>query len=361
MFIDSVEITVASGKGGPGCVAFRREKFITQGGPEGGDGGRGGDLIFEVDNNTDTLSHYRGNKSYRAPNGRPGGSKNMTGKSAEPLVLKVPPGTQVWDIDSEELLLDLTEAGRRERLLKGGKGGLGNSHFKSSTNQRPTYAQPGEPGEQRRVRLELKSIADVGLVGFPNVGKSTLISTLSHAKPRVADYEFTTLTPALGVVNVSEYSSFVMADIPGILDGASQGRGLGLEFLRHIERTRILLFVLDAVSYRPLKEQYMALKEELACYSAELAARPYGIVFTRVDADPAEAKARMEGFLGEQGLTPSATERFLECELPLYAPKEAQQPVFALPISAVAGFNLKPLVYALEALVVQERRDADRP
>jgi GTP-binding protein len=286
----------------------------------------------------------------------------MAGKSGESLVLKVPPGTQVWDCQSDELLLDLTEVGRRERLFKGGKGGLGNSHFKSSTNQRPTYAQPGEPGEERRVRLELKSIADVGLVGFPNVGKSTLISTLSHAKPRVADYEFTTLTPALGVVAVSEYSSFVMADIPGILDGASEGRGLGLEFLRHIERTRVLLYVLDAVSYRPLDQQYEALKEEIKRYSTELAMRPFGIVFTRVDADPQEAKDRIEAFLSDQGLGDTQSISFSQIALPLYQPEVAaeKKPVFALPISSVAGFNLKPLTYALEALVNQDRRDANR-
>lgn len=360
MFIDRVEITVASGKGGAGCVAFRREKFVVQGGPEGGDGGRGGDLIFEVDNNTDTLSHYRGKRHYKAPNGQPGGSRNMTGKSGEPLVLKVPPGTQVFDSETGELLLDLTEPGEQVTLLKGGKGGLGNIHFKSSTNQRPTYAQPGLPGEERHLRLELKLIADVGLVGFPNVGKSTLISSVSHARPQVADYEFTTLTPSLGVVQLDDYRSFVMADIPGIIDGASEGRGLGLEFLRHIERTRVLLFVLDAVGYRPLDQQYDELRKELEKYSAELAGRQWGIVFSRVDADPAEAAVRIEAFLKAHKIKPTGTIAYNDVALPAFEPEapKKEAAAFAMPISSVTGFNLKNLSFKLETLIAGAKHDA---
>ena len=360
MFIDRALITVASGKGGAGCVAFRREKFVVQGGPEGGDGGRGGDLLFEVDNNTDTLSHFRGQRHYKAQNGQPGGSKNMTGKSGEDLTLKVPPGTQVFDADTDELLLDLTDPGEQVTLLKGGKGGLGNIHFKSSTNQRPTYAQPGLPGEERHLRLELKLIADVGLVGFPNVGKSTLISSVSHAKPQVADYEFTTLTPSLGVVQLDDYRSFVMADIPGIIDGAAEGRGLGLEFLRHIERTRVLLFVLDAVGYRPLDLQYDELRQELAKYSAELAGRNYAIVFSRVDADPAEAAERIDAFMKQHKIKPTGTTLLGETKLAAYEPETVKkgEPAFAVAISSVTGFNLKNLNFRLETLIQGAKKDA---
>ena len=249
MFIDSARFSVSSGKGGQGCSSFRREKFVVKGGPDGGDGGKGGDVYFLVDNNTDTLSNYKGRKVFRAENGKQGMASRMPGKSAEPLVLIVPPGTQVLDDDTGEVLHDLIHEGEKIQFIEGGKGGLGNVHFKNSRNQRPTYFQPGLPGETRNIRLELKLIADVGLVGYPNVGKSTLISTTSNANPEIANYEFTTLTPKLGVVEVGDYNSFVMADIPGIIDGAADGRGLGLEFLKHIERTKTLLssFILFGV------------------------------------------------------------------------------------------------------------------
>lgn len=349
MFVDRVEIIVASGKGGAGCVSFRREKFVVQGGPNGGDGGRGGDLVFEVSNNTDTLSKFRGHHHFRAKNGEQGGSRNMTGKSAEPLVLKVPAGTQVFDAETDELLLDLINEGEKVVFLEGGKGGLGNTHFKSSTNQRPTYAQPGIAGVERKVRLELKLIADVGLVGFPNVGKSTLISAVSNARPEVANYEFTTLTPSLGVVNVGDYESFVMADIPGIISGASEGRGLGIEFLRHIERTNTLLFVLDSVGYRDLSTQYSELKKELLNYSKELSTRNYGIVFTRVDADPQTAKDNIEQFLEAEGLKATEFAEFGGVNLPVVY--QEGLPKFAIPISSVAHFNLKPLIYKLHELI----------
>ena len=235
MFVDSVNFSVSSGKGGAGCASFRREKHVLLGGPDGGDGGNGGDVYFIVDNNTHTLANYKGKRVLKAQNGQPGLPRNMSGKKGENLNLIVPPGTVVYDNDSGEILLDLTIQGQKELFLKGGKGGLGNVHFKTSVNQAPSKAQPGLQGESKNIRLELKLIADVGLVGFPNVGKSTLISSISNAKPQIANYEFTTLTPKLGLVEVDEFSGFVMADIPGIIEGASDGKGLGLQFLKHIE------------------------------------------------------------------------------------------------------------------------------
>ena len=277
MFVDSVKFTVSSGKGGQGCASFRREKFVVKGGPDGGDGGKGGDVYLLVDNNTDTLSWFKGRTVLKADNGRPGEGRNKTGKSAESLVLVVPPGTQVIDNKTGEVILDMLEEGQKELLLEGGKGGLGNTHFKNSRNQRPTYFQPGLPGQSLELRLELKLIADVGLVGYPNVGKSTLISTTSNASPEIANYEFTTLTPKLGVVEVGEYSSFVMADIPGIIDGASDGRGLGIEFLKHIERTKTLLFMIDVANYRTIIDQYKVLKEEVKKFSEELSGRNFAL------------------------------------------------------------------------------------
>jgi len=303
MFVDSVELKLSSGKGGQGCSSFRREKFVNKGGPDGGDGGRGGDVWFVVDKNTDTLSHFKGKTHLKAKNGRPGMPRKCAGKTGESIYVKVPPGTQVIDQETGELLLDLTEDGQKVKFLEGGKGGLGNVHFKSSTNQRPTYAQPGKPGQEKDVRLELKLIADVGLVGFPNVGKSTLISTISNAHPEVANYEFTTLTPKLGVVAIDDYRAFVMADIPGIIEGASDGKGLGIEFLKHIERTKTLLFMIDAANYRDVAQQYVALKNELERYSEELAKRPYAIALTRIDAImPEEANAKMGELLDTLGL-----------------------------------------------------------
>jgi GTP-binding protein len=361
VFIDSVDVTVSSGKGGAGCVSFRREKFVPQGGPDGGDGGDGGDIIFAVDNNTDTLSRYRGHHRFKAQNGEQGGSHNKTGRSGEDLILKVPAGTQIFDADSGEMLLDLTEIGVAALLLKGGKGGLGNARFKSSTNQRPVYAQKGLPGEERAVRLELKLIADVGLVGFPNVGKSTLISVVSAARPRVADYEFTTITPSLGVVPVDEYRSFVMADIPGIISGASGGKGLGLQFLRHIERARVLLFMLDAAGRRSLDEQYDQLKTELGRYSAELSRRSFAIAFSRVDADPSGAAKRSEEFLKKQGLRPASSLPFGSDRLYEYeAIGSGDQPAFAMPISSVAGFNIAQLIFRLDKLISKVKDDESR-
>lgn len=283
MFIDNVQILLASGDGGAGAVSFRREKHVPLGGPDGGDGGRGGSVYFLCDNNTHTLSHFKGKKELRARNGESGLGRNKNGKKGEDLELIVPQGTQIFDAQTKELLLDLTEVGEKKLFLKGGKGGLGNTHFKNSTNQRPDYAQGGIKGEQRLVRLELKLIADVGLVGFPNVGKSTLISVVSNARPEIADYEFTTLTPKLGLVDVDEYHSFVMADIPGIIEGASVGKGLGLGFLRHIERTNFLLFVLDPLRELDLKGQFLALRKELQNFSKELYQRKFGVMVSKID------------------------------------------------------------------------------
>ena len=283
MFVDSVDIFIASGNGGAGAVSFRREKFVIQGGPDGGDGGKGGDVIFEVDSNADTLSKFRGKKHYKAQNGAQGGSRNCTGKNGANLIIKIPLGTQICDFESGELIADLNAVDSTITILKGGKGGMGNARFKSAKNQTPTYAQSGIKGESLHIKLELKLIADVGLVGFPNVGKSTLISTLSNAKPEIADYEFTTLIPNLGVVEVAELRSFVMADIPGIIEGASGGRGLGVQFLRHIERTKFLLFVLDATRQNSVLAQFETLRGELAKFSAELFCRNFGIAISKCD------------------------------------------------------------------------------
>ena len=354
MFVDSVELAISSGRGGAGCSSFRKEKFVVNGGPDGGDGGRGGNVVFRVDNNTDTLSWYKGRTHLKADNGKPGMGRKMTGKSAEPLVLVVPPGTQVINVESGEVLLDLIKEGDEKLFLKGGKGGLGNVHFKSSRNQRPTHCQPGLPGVTKNVKLELKLIADVGLVGYPNVGKSTLISATSNAKPQIANYEFTTLTPKLGIVEVGEYNSFTMADIPGIIDGASEGRGLGLEFLRHIERTKVLLYTIDLTNYRDAIEQYKVLKQEVEKFSSELSRRKYAIVLTKTDA------------LGEEELL-DKTEKFitaLELEVQTsnkYKFNEGNYfiqdltydefndglPYFILPISSAARMNIESLKFAL--------------
>ena len=359
MFIDSVKFSVSSGKGGQGCAAFRREKFVVKGGPDGGDGGKGGDVFFQVDNNTDTLSWYNGRSSLKADNGRPGEGGRRSGKSGDPLVLIVPPGTQVINDDTGEVLLDLLEEGDKKLLIEGGKGGLGNTHFKNSRNQRPTYFQPGLPGETLNLRLELKLIADVGLVGYPNVGKSTLISVTSNATPEVANYEFTTLTPKLGVVEVGEYNSFVMADIPGIIDGASEGKGLGLEFLRHIERTKTLLFTIDITNYRKTIDQYNVLKEELKKFSNELSQRNYAIALTKTDAYYGEdLNEDIKNFINELGLSVSTSNELgIDKDLPYYVQDivyeryDKNKPFFILPISSLTRLNVNSLKYAIYNLI----------
>lgn len=359
MFIDSVSFSVSSGKGGQGCASFRREKFIVQGGPDGGDGGKGGDVYFLVDNNTDTLSFYKGRKVFKADKGKPGLGRQKTGKSGEPLVLIVPPGTQVIDEETDEILLDLVENGQKVLFLEGGKGGLGNVHFKNSRNQRPTYFQPGLPGITKNIRLELKLIADVGLVGYPNVGKSTLISVISNASPEIANYEFTTLTPKLGVVNVGDYSSFVMADIPGIIDGASEGKGLGLEFLRHIERTKTLLFVIDVANYRTMIEQYKVLKDELLKFSNELSKRDYAIVLSKIDAYYGEnLEQDIRNFINALSLEESSKNDFkFEEDLPYFIQDltfskfDNSKPYFILPISSLSRKNINSLKFALYSML----------
>ncbi|WP_096019860.1 GTPase ObgE [Campylobacter lanienae] len=340
MFIDSVNFSVSSGKGGAGCASFRREKHVLLGGPDGGDGGNGGDVYFIVDNNTHTLASYKGKRVLKAQNGQPGLPRNMSGKKGENLNLIVPPGTVVYDNDSGEILLDLTIQGQKELFLKGGKGGLGNVHFKTSVNQAPSKAQPGLQGESKNIRLELKLIADVGLVGFPNVGKSTLISSISNAKPQIANYEFTTLTPKLGLVEVDEFSGFVMADIPGIIEGASDGKGLGLQFLKHIERTKILLYMIDLANYRSLKEQFETLKNEVLKFSPNLAKRDYAIALTRLDA-AVDSDERIEEFLSEFKF---------DKKQDIYEYNH-QNPFFVLPISSSTGEGLKELKFNLLELL----------
>ena len=365
MFTDKVTLTLSSGKGGQGCVAFRREKFVTNGGPNGGDGGKGGDVYFKVDNNTHTLSGFKGTKNLKAENGRPGEGSRMTGKSGKPLIVTVPPGTQVIDKESGEVLFDLLTNGYEVRYLQGGRGGLGNFHFKSSTNQQPRYAQPGEGAVEREVILDLKLIADVGLVGFPNVGKSTLISTVSNARPEVANYEFTTLTPKLGQVDVGNYESFVMADIPGIIGGASDGKGLGLEFLRHIERTKTLLFMIDIDNYREMIEQFETLKVELEKYSEKLHKRSYAIALTRSDALlQEEAVEKAAAFIEALSLQATSKSRFgFEDTFPFYEQDDengtvaydTEKPLFIAPISSVMHTNIDGLRYALNDLVKKNR------
>lgn len=363
MFVDSVKFTVTSGKGGQGCSSFRREKFVIKGGPDGGDGGKGGDVVFLVDSNTDTLSWYKGRKILKADNGKQGEGGRRTGKSAQPMVLAVPPGTQIIDNETNEVLLDLLEEGQREVFLEGGKGGLGNTHFKNSRNQRPTYSQPGLPGESKEIRLELKLIADVGLVGYPNVGKSTLISTTSNASPEIANYEFTTLTPKLGVVEVGDYNSFVMADIPGIIDGASDGKGLGLEFLRHIERTKTLLFTIDIANYRTTIEQYEVLKEEVKKFSTELSGRNFAIALTKTDAYYGEdLEADIKEFIEAIGLEVSSENSYgFDKSLPYYVQDltyskfDENKPFFVLPISSVTHLNTESIRFALYELIGQKK------
>ena len=363
MFVDNASFTVKSGKGGAGCVSFRKEKFVVKGGPDGGAGGKGGDVYFEVDHNTDTLSAYKGCHNVKADNGQPGMGSNCSGKSAKPVVLRVPPGTQVIDEDTEEVLFDLVDDSEKVLFLEGGKGGLGNTNFKNSRNQTPSYAQPGLVGTVKNIRLELKLIADVGLVGYPNVGKSTLVSTISNATPQVANYEFTTLTPKLGVVDVGDYNSFVAADIPGIIEGASEGRGLGIEFLKHIERTKTLLYMIDVANYREMLDQYKVLKEEVAKFSAELSTRKFAIALTKIDAiSPEEINIKTEAFIKGIGLELSNANEFSFQKDKQYFLQELTYnkynedlPYFILPISSATHDNINGIKYALFDLISRDK------
>lgn len=336
-FIDEVRIDVAAGNGGHGCASFRREKFIPMGGPDGGDGGRGGSVWLVADRNINTLGEYRYKRHFKARNGEGGRGSDCYGKGADDIVLKVPVGTVVLDDDTGELLADLAHDGQKARVAKGGQGGLGNLHFKSSTNRAPRQCTPGEEGEKRRLHLELKVLADVGLLGMPNAGKSTFIRSVSAAKPKVADYPFTTLHPNLGVVRVDSERSFVMADIPGLIDGAAEGAGLGHQFLRHLTRTRLLLHLVDLAPFNPDTDpvrEAQAIVEELRKYDHGLHLKPRWLVLNKTDLiDEAERAERIAAFIKDYGWT---------------------GPVFA--ISAMTGEGCKPLVFAAMDHLDAERR-----
>lgn len=293
MFTDSVTITIKSGKGGNGHVSFRREKYVPNGGPDGGDGGKGGDIIFEVDPGMNTLNDFRHKRKWMARNGEEGGKRNCHGKKGEDLVIKVPEGTIIRDEETGEVIMDMSGDHKRELILPGGRGGNGNQHYATSTMQAPKYAQPGQEAIELQVRLELKVIADVGLVGFPSVGKSTLLSMVSNATPKIADYHFTTLQPILGVVDLGDGEGFVMADIPGLIEGARDGVGLGHDFLRHIERTRVLIHVVDVAGTEgrdPVSDVY-AIHAELSAFEPMLLQKPMVIAANKMDALPADSDA----------------------------------------------------------------------
>jgi len=304
VFIDEAKIRVTGGPGGNGCVAFRREKYVPRGGPSGGDGGRGGSVYLESSVHLNTLLKFRYNREFSAESGRPGEGSNRHGQDGEDLVVTVPVGTIIYSEQTGEKLWDFTAPNQRFLAARGGRGGKGNAHFATSTHQAPRKAQPGAPGEEHALRVELKLLADVGLVGFPNVGKSTLISRLSAARPRIADYPFTTLEPCLGVVDAGEDHSFVMADIPGLIAGAHEGRGLGMRFLKHIERTRLLLHLVDVAesSNRDPIEDYRTILRELASFSPTVAKIPMLLVASRVDvAGNGQRLAALRDFCREQG------------------------------------------------------------
>lgn len=282
MFIDYTKVTCYSGNGGAGRISFRREKFVPKGGPDGGNGGKGGDIVFIVDANLYTLQDVRYNRIYRAQHGEPGGKSERTGKNGVDLLIRVPPGTIIKDSESDKVLADLVNDDDTYISCKGGIGGRGNVNFKSATNQTPRIAQPGMPGEKGTFNLELKVLADVGLVGLPNAGKSTLLARITSATPKIADYPFTTLQPYLGIVKVGNFKSFVMADIPGIIEGASEGKGLGHQFLKHIERNRLLLFLIDSQNEEPLNTLKL-LREELYAHNSSLKEKPFIIVRSKFD------------------------------------------------------------------------------
>ena len=331
MFADSAKIFIKSGKGGDGHVSFRKELFVPAGGPDGGDGGKGGDIIFEVDPGLNTLTDFRHVRKYAAKDGEQGGKKRCHGANAENLIIKVPEGTVIKDFETGKVIADMSGENKRETILRGGKGGLGNMNFATPTMQAPKYAQPGQPGHELWVTLELKVIADVGLVGFPNVGKSTLLSRVSNARPKIANYHFTTLNPHLGVVDLDGGAGFVMADIPGLIEGASQGVGLGHAFLRHIERCRVLIHVVDAAGTEgrdPIAD-IRAINKELESYNPQLLKRPMVIAANKMDA-----------VYGED-------------EDPLEKLKKEFEPegIRVFPISAVSGKGVKELLYAVYQLL----------
>ena len=305
-FVDQAKIKVTSGKGGHGCISFRREAFVPMGGPDGGDGGKGGDVIIRADESLNTLLDCQYQQLYRAKKGSDGMGKNKTGRSADDLIINVPPGTQIYDAVTAELIADLDESNSSAVVAKGGRGGQGNARFATSRNQAPRKAQPGGPAVELELRLELKLIADVGLVGLPNSGKSTLISCVSNARPKIADYPFTTKVPGLGVVRAADGRDFVMADIPGLIEGAHEGAGMGDLFLRHIERTRILLHLVDPgpLVEPPAIERFRVIMSELDSYSPELSSRPMIVVLTKMDiTENRPAAEELAKFIEEQNQT----------------------------------------------------------
>lgn len=325
MFLDFVKISVKSGDGGRGCVSFRREKFVPKGGPNGGDGGNGGSIIFKATTSLSTLIDFRYNRHYRAGRGEHGKGGDKNGRNGNDSVIIVPCGSIIREEETNIILAELLEDGQEVVLLKGGKGGRGNTHFKSSTNRAPRFAEDGQPGEEKNITIELKLIADVGLVGFPNSGKSTLISKISAAKPKIAEYPFTTLVPKLGIVKYKDYNSFVVADIPGIIEGASDGKGLGLRFLRHIERTKILLFMVDAVIAveDEIFNEYFVLLNEVQKYSDTLMEKPRILCFTKSD------------LLNE--------EQYEKLQKAVHSKKQGKYKVDKIIISSLTGENLEKL------------------
>jgi GTP-binding protein len=329
MFVDQVKIYIKSGRGGDGCVSFRREKYVPNGGPDGGDGGKGGSIIFEVDPSVNTLYNFRHKKHYKARSGEAGKGKNMHGKNGEDLIIKVPKGTIIKEAETNKVITDMAFDDSREVILKGGRGGLGNQNFATATMQIPKYAQPGKSSKDLWVTLELKSIADVGLVGFPNVGKSTFLSRVSNAKPKIANYHFTTLNPNLGVVNIDNGDGFVIADIPGLIEGASEGIGLGHEFLKHVERTKVLVHVVDAASVegRDPIEDINKINEELKNYNENLLSKPQVIAANKIDA------------------------LYEEDNLTLLKEEFESKGIKVFPISAVTGKGIQQLLYHIKTLL----------
>ncbi|MCX5777155.1 MAG: GTPase ObgE [Candidatus Firestonebacteria bacterium] len=325
MFIDKVKIYVEAGEGGRGCISFRREKYIPKGGPDGGNGGKGGDIIIVGNASMTTLIDFKYKPYYKSIHGEHGLGSNMYGKNAKDVIIKVPLGTVVRDFETEELLGDILKDGQKLLVAKGGKGGRGNASYKTSTYQTPRIAENGERGESRELLMELKTIADVGVIGYPNAGKSTLLSKVSNANPKIANYPFTTLSPNLGVVKIDEYTSFVWADLPGLIEGASEGVGLGDEFLRHIERTKILVHMIDVSAYgRDPKKDYESIVKELGAYSKELLKKPQVIVANKMDMPGAEEKLK---------------------KLKKYLTSKRKGKVYS--ISAMKGEGLKELIFAV--------------
>lgn len=333
MFADRAKIIIKSGKGGNGHVSFRREKYVPNGGPDGGDGGKGGDIVFVADDGVNTLSDYRYKRKFAAQNGQDGGKKNCHGKNGADLVLKVPRGTVIRDAESGKIIADMSGDNTRQVILKGGRGGQGNQHYATATMQAPKYAQPGQEAIEIEVLLELKVIADVGLVGFPNVGKSTLLSRVTNAQPKIANYHFTTLSPNLGVVDLDGGAGFVLADIPGLIEGASEGVGLGHEFLRHIERTRVLIHMVDAASTEgrdPVADIY-AINKELDAYNLDLLKKPQVIAANKIDAVCED----------EEGVLQRLRDEFETDGIKVF------------PVSAVSGAGVRELLYHVSGLLAQ--------